>query len=343
MNNKKKAVSLQTIADKLNVSKYSVSLALNNRPGIGEELRQRILETAKEMGYHKTRRVSDPPDSNILVIIPKYIQNDTLFYGHIYWVIENEVEKSGRTAILTSLSQEMERELILPHFIKDMDIAGIITVGVLSMPFIRLLAKTQIPIVSVDQSYDFLPIDSVVTANVEGAYQIVCHLIENGHTDIGFVGAINMTSSIFERWIGYQKAMNVHGLRIISEHCITKDSPLSSLLSEAEELEQVMDKMNSLPTAWFCAGGLTALNLMNILKKRNIKIPEQISIVGFDNPDFLSFVTPALTTYNVRRTQLGELAVKRLLEKIADPFGYTTKTSIYGDLIIRDSVKRIDP
>lgn len=343
MNNKKKSVSLQTIADRLKVSKYAVSLAINNKPGISNELRQQIIETAKEMGYHKPRRASDLTGNSILVIIPEYIQNDIHFYGHIYWVIENEIKKSGRTAILTSLSHAMEQDLILPHFIREMEIAGIITVGVISRSYIQLLAKTQIPIVSVDQSYDFLPIDSVVTANIEGAYQIVSHLIENGHVDIGFVGAINMTSSIFERWVGFQKAMNDRGLKINYEHCITKDSSLSSLLSEADELDLVIDKLQSLPTAWFCAGGLTALNLMSVLKKRNIRIPDQVSIVGFDNPEFLSFVTPALTTYNVHRTQLGEFAVKRLISKIADPYVSATKISIYGDLIIRDSVKCLKP
>ena len=337
----KKKVSLQTIADELGISKYSVSLALNNKPGVSDELRQKIFEIARDMKYEKIKR--KPPDKNlnIVVIIPEYIRMDTYFYSVIYWAIENCIQSKGHTAILTSISKEMERELVLPGYFDELDIAGVLVVGVLSEGYIKKIQNTRLPMVSVDQYYDTINIDSVGTANEEGAYQVVEYLVKNGHTDIGFIGSIDVTSSIYERWCGYMKAMSAHKLKINMEHCVLAASPLETLFGVQEELETHIAKLASFPTAWFCAGDRMAINLINILKKRGIRVPEDISVVGFDNQEISWTNVPALTTYNVKRTEMGRLAVERILEKIESSVGYTTRIALHGEVIAIDSVKEL--
>lgn len=341
MNRKKKEISQQTIADKIGVSKYAVSLALNNRPGVGENLRKRIILACEELGYQKVHHTYDDHSMNILLLIPEYIQNDSFFYGHIYWVIENEIKNHGYNAIITSVSRETEKKHKLPSFMTDMDIAGLVCVGVFTVDYIRCLMETGIPIVSVDHYYDTLDIDSVVTANEEGGYQATQFLIDNGHKSIGFVGAIKSTSSIFERWTGFQKAMYMNCLEVNPDYCFTTSFSKETLRPEQQYLDECVRKLKSFPTAWFCSGGLTAINMINILKQIGKKVPDDISIISFDNIDFDVLINPLLTTYNVKRTLMGKIAVHRLLEKIENPLGYTTKTCIHGNLILRNSVKKL--
>lgn len=337
----KKKVSLQTIADALGISKYAVSLALNNKPGVSDELRQKVFETAREMKYEKSKRRTSVKNLNIIVIIPEYIRMDIYFYSVIYWAIEKCIQSKGHTAILTSVSKEMERDLVLPGYLTELDIAGVLVVGVLSEAYIKKIQNTKLPLVSVDQYYDAVNIDSVGTANEEGAYQMVEYLINKGHSDIGFVGSIDTTSSIYERWCGYMKAMSAHKLNIIKEHCILDTSPLESLFSMPDELEGYVDKMASFPTAWFCAGDRMAISLINVLKQRGIRVPEDVSVVGFDNQELSWTNVPALTTYNVKRTEMGKLAVERILEKIESPLGHTMRVTIHGEVIVRDSVEKL--
>lgn len=338
----RKKVSLQTIADQLGISKYSVSLALNNKPGVSDELRQKIWKVAGAMGYERPRTRLVLQNLNIIVIIPEYIRRDTYFYNDIYWAIERWIQMKGHTAILTSISKEMEQNLILPSYFSEMEIAGILVVGVLTEAYIKKIQDTRLPVVSVDQYYDAINIDVVGTANEEGAYQVVEYLIQNGHTDIGFIGSKNVTSSIHGRWQGYIKAMEAHGLPIINEHCILNDSPLKSLLSEQKELEDYIESMPSFPTAYFCAADRISISLMNVLNKRGIRVPEDISVVGFDDQETSKMCIPALSTYHIKRTDMGKLAVERILRKIESPTEPTMKMAIHGELVIRDSVKKLN-
>lgn len=337
----KKKVSLQTIADELGISKYSVSLALNNKPGVSDELREKIFEMAQRLNYEKSKLKSANRNLNIVVIIPEYIRRDTYFYSVIYWAIENCIQSKGHTAILTSVGKDMEEKFILPAYFAEIEVAGILTVGVLSEDYIRKVQDTGLPLVSVDQYYDAINVDVVGSANEEGAYQMVEYLIKNGHKDIGFIGSIDMTSSIYSRWCGYQKAMSAYGLEVDRNHCILESSPLESLLGmrgAQSELEGYIEKMTSFPSAWFCASDGVGVNLLRILAKRGIRVPEEISVAGFDNQEITRECTPNLTTYDVKRTEMGRLAVERLLQKIESPLKSTYKISIHGDIVVRDSV-----
>lgn len=336
----RKKVSLQSIADKLNVSKYAVSLALNGKPGVSDELRKLIVQTAQDMNYQGVKRASAKKSKNILILIPEYIRNDTFFYNNIYWSVENEIKKCGYNAILTSVSNDMEEKLLLPSFYYDVECAGIIIIGVLKEIYILKLIETGLPIVSVDHYYDSIPMDAVVTANEEGAFNIVNHLIANGHRDIGYIGSIKMTSSLYERWCGYKKAMLYSGLNINEEHCITSSSPLSVLLSNPDELEQLIDKIEFMPTAWFCGGDRIAISLLNVLSKKNIKVPDDISVAGFDDIEASKMVNPSLTTVRVDRELMGKTAVDFLIRRIGEPRD-KQKISLYGELVIRDSVKNM--
>lgn len=333
-------VSLQDIADRLGISKYAVSLALNDKPGVSDELRKEIIKTASEMDYQGGKKKAVKKSGNILVLIPDYINNDTFFYSSVYWYVEADIKKQGFNAVLTSVNLDMQEKLEYPSFYYEMEFCGIIIIGIFAEEYVKKLLGSGCPVVSIDHYYDDIPMDAVVTANLEGAYNIVRHLIENGHKDIGYIGSIAMTASLYERWCGYNKAMLHYGLRVREDHCILSSSPLKVLFAEPDELERLIDDMESLPTAWFCGGDRIAINLINVLSRKNIKIPGEISVVGFDDIEAANMIIPSLTTVRVDRQRMSREAVNLLIRRLQND-GDKQKISIYGELVIRESVKPV--
>lgn len=335
---RKSKCSMQDIAERLGISRNAVSLALNNKPGVSEKLREKVIKTAREMNYSGLKY--NGKNNNILVLVPEYIRNDTYFYNDIYWSIENEANLRGYNAILTSVSEEMESELKLPGIYFDMNFSGIMIIGVFKKNFVKKLITLDLPIISVDHYYDDVIIDSVVTANKECAYMAVQYLIDNGHKDIGYIGSIDMTASLYERWLGYLKAMRNNNLEVNKEYCITKSSSLYSLLHEVSEIEKSLDEMSSFPTAWFCGGDRIAYALINVLSRRGIKVPDDISVMGFDDIQASSIIVPNLTTVRVKRKVMGAEAISLIIDRI-EKGGDVIKYAIYGELVVRDSVKSI--
>ncbi|KQX56681.1 LacI family DNA-binding transcriptional regulator [Paenibacillus sp. Root444D2] len=323
--------SMQDIADKLGISKNAVSLALNNKAGVSEELRYRIFEAANQLNY-RTDTKTKKKRGNQLVLIPENIRNDKIFYYEVFWSIEKRAKESGYNAIICGVTQEMEDQLILPELYHEIDIHGLLLVGVLHLNYVRMLFDLGIPLVTVDHYYDGLQLDAVVTANAEEAYKIVTHLIDKGHKQIGFIGEINKSKSFKERWSGYQNALSDAGLAI--------DTKLEALNSTPAQLADHLDAMTSMPTAWFCADDRIAISFIQTLISKGYKVPEDISVVGFCDIEAAQMIAPRLTTIQVQREQLGYEAVDFLIRKI-DFGGSPAKISIYGKLIERDSCKAL--
>jgi DNA-binding LacI/PurR family transcriptional regulator len=333
--------SMQDIADHLGISKNAVSLALNQKTGVSEELRARVFEAANRLNYRTEAKSTKKKRSNLLVLLPEYIRNDTIFYYEVFWSIEKRAKENGYTAVISSVTKEMEEQLILPELYHEIVFQGILLVGVLASSYVRTIYDLEIPLVTVDHYYDSLQIDAVVTANVEEAYKIVMHLIVKGHQQIGFIGAIEMTKSFKERWTGYQNAMSDAGLIVDPSHCITSASPLEVLNSNPEELFAHLDSMTSMPTAWFCANDRIAIAFIQLLIAKGYRVPEDISVVGFDDIEAAQMIIPRLTTIQVQREQLGYEAVDFLIRKI-DYGGSPAKIAIYGQLVERDSCRSLN-
>ncbi|WP_175532163.1 LacI family DNA-binding transcriptional regulator [Paenibacillus sp. yr247] len=331
--------SMQDIADRLGISKNAVSLALNHKAGVSEELRSRVFEAANQLKY-RTEPKNKKKLRHLLVLIPEYMRNDKTFYYELFWSIEKRAKESGYATIICGVTKEMEQQLILPDLYHEMVFNGMLIIGVLEVDYVRKLFELGTPLVTVDHYYDSLQLDAVVTANAEEAYKIATYLIDKGHQRIGFIGSINRTKSFKDRWSGFQYAMSDAGLTIDMNHCIADSPPLEVLDSNPDELASFLDAITSMPTAWFCANDRIAISLIQILISKGYKVPDDISIVGFDDIEAAEMIAPRLTTIQVQREQLGIEAVDFLIRKI-DYGGSPSKISVYGELIERDSCKEI--
>ncbi|HHY83461.1 MAG TPA: LacI family transcriptional regulator [Clostridiales bacterium] len=340
--NRRKKVTMADIAKKLNISKNAVSLALNNSPGVSEALRKQVLETAKQMNYGKLSALENAGPTCIVVLVPEYIRNDSYFYSDIFWSIEHEARKTGHTVLMLGISPKDEEEGKLPVMSEHLQVIGYLAIGIIRKEYLAKLCTLNKPIISVDIRHNNLPILTVGTDNFGGAYTAVDYLIRSGHKKIGFIGPIYVAQSVYERWCGFSQAVMEAGLPLYEEYCIFGSQDHFELLDNAEILRKYLSKLPEYPTAWLCSGDLIAISLIGLLGEQNIRVPEDISIMGFDNLKVSELVTPALTTIHVDRNLMAKLAVMQLLEQTKKSHLHKCNLSISCELVVRDSVRKIN-
>ncbi len=334
-----KRTSMQDIADCLGISKNAVSLALNNKRGVSDSLRKKIIETAEELRYPGFYNEDEVSKNNIVIAIADYITKVDQFYYDIIWGIEREVRSRGADTIITNIEPSMEEQLELPKLIFKPGTTGVILLGIISKEYVEAVLKTGRPVVLVDNYYDDIVCDAVVTANVEAAYNVVKYLIESGHEKIGYIGAKNVTASNYSRWVGYCKKMDENNIKVNKNYCLIESDDVSYT---QDELRDFVESLEDYPTAWFCSNDYIAAYLINVLREKNIKVPDDISIVGFDDVNIAHIIAPKLTTVKVKRDLMSRKAVELLLDKEKENISDKIKIMIYADLIVRDSVKSID-
>lgn len=332
-----KKVSMQDIADRLQISKNAVSLALMDKKGVSEDMKSRIIQTAKELGYgpYGKKQVEHP---NLLVVVPdritSYDDNDHFhFYHDMIWGLESAIRKSGYNAIIVRVDLAMEQNLILPGQFDDINYAGIVLFGIMEKAYAEMIWKLDVPLVMLDSYYRDLPCPAVTSANMEGAYQAAEYLIGRGHHRIGFIGPVNLTTSHEERWYGFWRAMQQSGIRVEEKWCLTYSSGYHSTRQEISEL---LGRMDQMPTAFFCGNDRIALLLSEVLQERGIRVPADISIMGFDDLNMSAASAPPLTTMRVNKMGMCNAAVEMLISQ-HQPSREAVRWSIHPELVERSS------
>jgi DNA-binding LacI/PurR family transcriptional regulator len=337
---RKPKISMKNIAAELDVSKNAVSLALGNKPGVSQELRERIFEVAARLGYRGHLDNHSEDSRKLLILAPEFNLEDRFFYPDVYLGIQKQAQVTGHFTMLAGVTQSMIAEKIAPAALDNFEFNGILTVGVIPHDYLSVIFERNIPVVAVDNFYDDLPVNTVVTANEEGAFAVTRHLIDLGHREIGYVAPIENSASFFERYEGFMKAMIYAKLKAERSLSILEPWSLVSLGKNQEEIRSALKAMKRFPTAFICGNDEIALAVINILRSEHGKrVPEDISVAGFDDIDAARLFSPALTTYHVPRVQLGQEAVRFLLALMADSKRdhVITKRSLYGSLQVRAS------
>ncbi len=337
-----KKVSMDDIAKKLNISKNTVSLALRNMPGISAQTSKLIFDTAKELGYEykKSLKASagrETGTKNICLILSKSIRNMIGFYSCIQLGVEEEARNNNFNTLLHYFDEEDEN-FETPLCIKGNMVSGILTLGHVARNILNKIIGYDMPLVVIDEYYDNLNLDYVLTDNLCGGYMATEYLIKHGHNNIGFSGHIHRTSSFYDRYYGFLRAM--------SDYSLPVDRPYSLISKDMQKLveKDVMLVVNELkalsdmPTAFFCCNDHEAFALYKAFEIMGIRVPGDVSIIGFDNTDPARNVSPELTTMHVEKELIGTKAVRRLVEKIQDISGPHRKLLIPTTLVERQSV-----
>lgn len=332
-----KDVTMKDIAEAMGLSTVSVSKALTDKDGVSAEVRQAIKKKAEEMGYKysATKSGKEGKNYNIGVLVEEHFigGKTSAFYFKMYQSIVMKLSKSSYSGILEILTMDMIASGELPQMITDNKVDGIITLGKIQSGYLRKLRSCEIPIVYLDYYDRNMEVPSVITDNVYGTYTMMNHVISKGHKKIAFVGDVSATPSILDRYLGYMRGMIVHDLEVRSDY----------LICDRDEKGVYLDLQmpEDMPTAFVCNCDEIALVLMEKLQKLGFRIPEDVSVVGFDNSTMAEFSNPKLTTVQVDVETMTETACDLLIRMIRGEKGIHGRKVISTKLIIRDSVKDI--
>lgn len=338
----RKAVKLADIAEPLGVSTVTVSKALSGQKGVSEEMREKIIALADELGYKQPsamRKEAEKTSYNLGVLIhERHFDKYNSFYLQMYQRVNLKAGSKGCFTLLETVSDEMEETKVLPNLLEEQKVHGIIIIGRLAPAYLDLLEKkASVPLIFMDFCDHRRDTDAVISDSFYGAYSLTQYLVERGHRDIAYVGTVLSTGSITDRYLGYMKCLMEHGIELRDEWKID-DRYIEDGRVDETNLIQLPQHM---PTAFFCNCDLVGSMLVKKLENAGYRIPEDISVVGYDNYLYPGLCDVELTTYEVDIKEMARRAVNNLLKKIK---GEKYRTGIYiveGHLVEKDSVKSI--
>ena len=334
--------TIQTIADHTGVSTATVSLVINGRPGVSAKTRQLVQDTIEELGYHPKRSASQlarQQTGNIgFIIWEDHFSEIEMFYTQVFLGMELSTRNSDHYILLTTVKLDFNTRTDLPRFLKFDDVDGVVLAGRVPHNLITLLENRKIPFVLIDYQIPGKNHHKVLIDNYSGGYAAVQVLADAGRRHIGFVGGSSDHPSIRERYRAYVAANLDLGL-------LEKgmDPPLA--YTRPEEITRDIGKVGirdllargSSLDAVFCANDTLAFGVMEELKKRNIRVPEEIAVMGFDDLYASRYHSPPLSSIRVPKMDLGKEAYKLLVEVINDPLQIAQTRIISVNCICRET------
>lgn len=340
----KSNITMRDIANQLGVSTVTVSKALGDKEGVSDELKLKIKQLAAQMGYRyntTAKAMKEGLSYNIGVIIPeRFTGIAQSFYLIVYKQISLLLEQAGYFGILSILSDQDEEELQIPKIYAEKKVDGLIILGQISKSYIQLVQDMDLPKVFLDFYDEHSDIDAIVTDNFYGAYELTNYLISQGHTKIAYVGNINSTSSIQDRYLGYYKSLLEHNIKL-DENLVISDRDERGKYIELElPNSDLPDSPQDMPTAFVCNCDQIAYLLIEKLKSLGYAVPKDCSVVGFDNDIYATIAIPHLTTMEVNFEQMSSIAVKYIIDKISSPSLKLGRVLVQGNIIHRDSVSK---
>ena len=329
-------VTMRDIGRMTGVSAVTVCKALAGKSGMSEETRQRILRTAEEMGYVNpgAGQASTARSLDVGILIPDQFFSPDSFYAALCKDLVQGLTDAGHFGILEMLTAEAEAELALPHLMSGRHVDALVMLGQPGKAYRQMIAQQETPVIFLDFYDPAIMADAVVGDNAYGSAQLTDYLISRGHRDIGFVGYVRATSSIMERYTGYASSMILAGLPLRRDLLLRDRDDQGNIIP--------INLPEQLPTALVCHCDEAAARVIRQLEARGIRVPEDISVTGYD--DFLpgAPITPALTTFRLNRKAMVQATVRLVMTRCSDvklPLG---RVVVGGEMICRDSVKMLD-
>ncbi len=333
-----KSVKMADIAARVGVSTVTVSKALSGQKGVSEEVREKIVFLAEEMGYQRpvSKEEKEKKSFNIGVVVSdSYIEKYVTFYWEVYQEINTAAVQRNCFVLLEVLNAADEKAMVPPKLLKENKVDGLIILGGLKSSYLKMIHEHYAtPVIYMDFYDSACKEDAVISNSFYGTYQLTNYLYEKGHRNIAFVGTVLATNSITDRYLGYTKCIIEHRGKV------REDWVIDDRNEERNNYENI-PLPEEMPTAFVCNCDMTASHLIRSLQEKGYRVPEDISVVGFDDYLFPGLCDIPLTTYAVNMRGMAEYGVRLLIKKIN---GKETSEGIHmieGRFIKRDSVKEI--
>ena len=333
---KAKSVTLADIAAEVGVSNVAVSKALSGKPGVSDELRNKIRQVAEQRGYvcGTSGKKGMNETGNIgVIVLNRYYSQAASFYGKLFELVVKALYEHQYYGILELLTDENEKAGVVPRVMQDKKVDGLICMGHIDEKYVlKMVDQTDLPVFCLDNYLPSARMDTVISDGYYGTYVLTNYLISQGHRRIGFVGSVDATCSIADRFWGYRKALRANGI----------DFEGTWEIPDRDEQGRTFEVILSSPgdmDAFVCNCDYTAFKLIQNLEHAGFMVPEDISVVGFDNYLPAGTGSGRITTYEVDMEQMAQVCVESLLRKIKHRSYIQGIQTVTGRIIYKDTVR----
>lgn len=331
-----KKVTLQQIADELGTSKVTVSRALNGKPGISDSLRKSILACAETFGYTVQTGSTASAKALVFLVPQRFFLEFDRFYTVIYFHLSRLCQAQGITLTSTVISQEEEQTGCLPVQMLRNVYDGVFIAGDSNTALLQAVAALNVPMVFIDFNKQGTDGGHILADNYALSFDITRYLIKRGHRRIGFVGDYLANQNICDRYMGYLKALLLSGLTHDPQADIVNNDARTGLYTLNFTMPQ------KTPTAFVCTCDTAAFYLYEKLKMMELRIPDDVSVVSFDNTEICENMIPRLTSMEIDKKDFAVLAFQQMNKQLNNPLTANRRLFVASRLVERDSVCRLD-
>lgn len=331
-------VTIRDVAQRAGVSTSTVSHVINGTRFVSPELAERVRTAMAELRYQPNavaRSLRRKETLTLGMVVP---DNANPFFAMMARAVEDTCYRQGYSLILTNSEDDLERELANINVLVAKQVDGLIlaAVGLSSRDLQRVLR--QVPTVVVDRELSGIQADMLLVDNFDGGYQATRHLIALGHRRIGCITGPSVTTPSAERVIGYRRALSEAGLPYDETLVVRGDFQFAGGYEGARALLTLPES----PTAIFACNDLMAVGAIAAAAALGRRVPDDLSVVGFDDTILASYVTPALTTVAQPIADIGRLATEMVLQRVQAPNDPPVRRVLPTRLVVRQSTRAVD-
>jgi DNA-binding LacI/PurR family transcriptional regulator len=326
------------VADRVNLSLATVSLALRGAPTIPKETRERVLAAARELNYTHARRTSVPSTAQQRQIVFVMADSGNIpvtanpFFGEVLHGVEAACRMLDLNLIFRTLPYPTQSTDDLIHSLQNLAFAGLLLAGPFQPPVVKQIADIVAgPLILIDNAIPAIPYDTIVTDDVGGGYQATKHLIGLGHRRISIIVGETERPSYMERFRGYRLACEEAG--------IVPEPPILCGFNRADAFAAFAQILAQpvVPTAVFCVNDNYAMYGIEALRERGYAVPHDMSVVGFDNLAYAAMSSVPLTTVSILPRILGQVGVQRMVARLDGDQMPFQSIALRTELIVRAS------
>lgn len=330
-------VSIKQISEITGFSPATVSNALNYKKGVNADTSAKILKAAQDLGYfdeNKIRKVKFVMFKRNGVIV-----EETPFFPLMIAGAEQECRACGMEMVMCHLDKRESNYEEQVRWLQNDKASVVILLGTELMDEdLELIRGMMKPFVVIDYWKEDMTFNAVLINNADSARMATEYLIGKGHRQIGYLQGSMRIKPFRSRRVGYQTALHKAHLPLEEEFVITLTADMDGAY---QDMKHFLKRNPKLPTAFFADNDMIALGAMKAMREFGIRIPEDVSVVGFDDLSFSSIFSPSLTTLRVPKQEIGRFAVRRLREIMQEPNSPNLKIQVCTQFIERESVRSI--
>jgi LacI family fructose operon transcriptional repressor len=324
--------SIKDVAEAAGVSVATVSRVLTDKPHVSEELRQRVMHAVESLGYRPNRiaRSLRTQQSATIGLVVSDIRNP--YFTAVSRVIEDMAYQNGMSVYLCNTDEDPDKEAMYLSVLRNENVAGIIFSPTRKTAEDFPLLDLEIPTIAIDRPILSDRVDSVLIDNQAAGFRLGEHLILNGFQRIGALfGSASSTGR--ERRMGFEQAMQAHGIQVSAD--LVRYIPAKVRTGHQAALEML--DLPAPPQAFYTSNSLLLAGTLMAIRDRNLRIPEQVGLAGFDDVNWTVLVQPAITVIAQPTDEIGKTATELLMQRIEDPGRPARQVILNSQLVVRAS------